>query len=255
MGSLGGHLIPGSFFILFSMWWSYIASIRYFQSKLRSTFNKEFCVSLPFCRIRRLPVESYFKLIFSLMGVSLEFLFGFEYVKNESYSILMNESMEHYLSPMTQQKRHSNESNEDVKVLKFNKNSLQHICMYFSFVLGSVIEILLANRGEIPYKLDFVFGVFGFLIESLLFTFHLHGRSLIDIHVHTLLLFSIVGCILFICLEIYDETQILFTYGRILCTLLQGLWFCQVGFILYTPKSLTMFMIYHKFNFNDEHVS
>ena len=50
---------------------------------------------------------------------------------------------------------------------------------------------------------------------------------------HTLLVYSILSCLLFGVLECYAPNQILFTYGRIASLLLQGTWFFQVGFVLY----------------------
>ncbi len=64
----------------------------------------------------------------------------------------------------------------------------------------------------------------------------MHGKSPIEIYVHVLLVWSIVGCFVFSVLEFFDRHQILFTYGRILFTILQGTWFFQVGFMLYPPS-------------------
>lgn len=36
MGSFGGHVLPGSFFIMFSFWHALQLSIRYFRAKQRS---------------------------------------------------------------------------------------------------------------------------------------------------------------------------------------------------------------------------
>jgi hypothetical protein len=51
-----------------------------------------------------------------------------------------------------------------------------------------------------------------------------------------LLVWAIVGCFIFSVLEYYDSKNIIFTYGRILFTILQGTWFYQVGFMLYPPS-------------------
>jgi hypothetical protein len=260
MGSLGGHLIPGSFFIIFSIWWSYITSIRYFQCKHTSNNNKarkyestvtKPCVCLPCYKHGRLPIESYFKLVATLIGITIEFIFGFEYAMPSQL-----EHEEHVGHGEHQNKReminHMNNTN-DMKVLIFTKNNLQHMCMYSSFLFGSIIEIMMANRKWLPPKLDFIFGVVSFLIEALLFIFHLHGRSVLDVHVHTLLVLSILGCLLFTCLEIYNSREIFFTYGRVGCTLLQGILFCQIGFILYPPKKLSNFLTEHNMTIQNEH--
>lgn len=254
MGSLGGHLIPGSFFIIFSIWWSYVTSIRYFQLKLSSLSNNKTkkyqstvtmpCICMPCSKLRRLPIESYLKLVFTLIGIVIEFTFGFEYVNT------MNSHQDHQNH---HSKRDMTNASSDMKVLTFTKNSLQHICMYSSFLFGSIVEILMANRKWLPQYLDFIFGAVSFLIEALLFLFHLHGRSVLDVHVHTLLVLSISACLLFTCLEIYNSREILFTFGRAGCTLLQGILFCQAGFILYPPKYLIEFLNKHNMMIENEH--
>lgn len=65
-------------------------------------------------------------------------------------------------------------------------------------------------------------GIFAFGVEAFLFANHLHSRHMLDIHLHTLLVYAIYGCVIFCILETYKPEQILFTYGRILFTILQG---------------------------------
>ena len=36
-------------------------------------------------------------------------------------------------------------------------------------------------------------------------------------------------------LETYNPKEILFTYGRILCTILQASWFIEIAFVVFTP--------------------
>ena len=81
--------------------------------------------------------------------------------------------------------------------------------MYTGFGLGAIIEILLHYRFDVPKKLDYVCGVIGFSTEALLFYFHLHGRDPIDVHLHTLQFYSILGCIFFIILEMYNHNQVI----------------------------------------------
>ena len=37
MGTLGGHILPGTFFILFALRWSFNAAVKYVQSKLETS--------------------------------------------------------------------------------------------------------------------------------------------------------------------------------------------------------------------------
>lgn len=111
---------------------------------------------------------------------------------------------------------------------RFEKGNAQHITMYSSFVLGSIVEIMVYHGVDLPHKLDYGLGILSFAIEAFLFAFHLHAKAPVEVLLHVLLVYAIVGCVLFCALEAYDDTQILFTYGRILFTLLQGTWFYQV---------------------------
>jgi hypothetical protein len=107
--------------------------------------------------------------------------------------------------------------------------------MYSAFIFGSFIEILRHYRVDIPAKLEYVTGMLAFGVEAYLFAFHLHGKDALEVHLHVLLVYAIVGCVVFCALEWYNENEIIFTYGRIVCTLLQGTWFFQIGFVLYPP--------------------
>ena len=107
--------------------------------------------------------------------------------------------------------------------------------MYSAFILGSFIEILRHYRVDIPAKLEFATGILAFGVEAYLFAYHLHGKDVLEVHLHVLLVYAIVGCAIFCALEWYNENEIIFTYGRIVCTLLQGTWFFQIGFVLYPP--------------------
>ncbi len=98
MGSLGGHLLPGSFFIIFAIWWGFITALRYVQLKgslrtrkqngvsangghgaAKTSPNKYHssvwmpCICLP-CgpRIRRAPIESWLKAVLAFIALVIE---------------------------------------------------------------------------------------------------------------------------------------------------------------------------------------
>jgi hypothetical protein len=117
-----------------------------------------------------------------------------------------------------------------------SKGTIQHSTMYSGFLLKSIIEIMIYHGVELPSKLDYVFGIMAYSIEAFLFAFHLHGREIVGIHVHLLLVYAIVGCVIMHCLEAYDDKQILFTYGKIMFMTLQGTWIFQVKNKFVTKK-------------------
>ena len=109
-----------------------------------------------------------------------------------------------------------------IRSWSFEKVNAQHITMYSMFILGSIVEILMYHGANLPAKLDQVCGVIAFGVEAFIFANHLHGRSMLDTTIHVYLVYSIYGCVLFSLAEVFNSKQVLFTYGRILFTILQG---------------------------------
>lgn len=247
MGSLAGHLLPGTFFLIFSVWWSFVTAIRYIQSKHLSSSKKSKsyetsstmpCICLPSKRLRRAPTESYIKFIAGLIGILGEFVTAIEFnhkvkpgIGKDDVSIFGCENQ----SSHGHSHGHKRDVHEQIQSFYFARNNIQHITMYSGFVLQAFVEILLYKGYNLPKRSDFYFGLIAYLIEAFLFAFHLHSRAPMDIHLHILLVYAIIGCCLSICFEIYNPKQVMFTYARILFTMLQGTWFWQTGFVLYPP--------------------
>lgn len=125
----------------------------------------------------------------------------------------------------------------------FEYVNAQHITMYAGFMLGGVVELLVHARADfVPAKLDMACGLMSFGVEAFLFAFHLHSRAPLDIRIHVLLVYAIYGCLLFGTLEMWRPREVLFAYGRIAFTFLQGTWFCQIGFMLYPSSSSSAFV-------------
>jgi hypothetical protein len=91
------------------------------------------------------------------------------------------------------------------------------------------------KKYDIPARLEWGLGSLAFLVEAYIFGYHLHGKDPLDVHLHTLLVYSILGCFMFSCFETFYPREILFTYGRILCTILQASWFIEIAFVVFTP--------------------
>lgn len=96
MGTLGGHILPGSFFICFSIWWSFITAIRFVQSKPRRSSDGSSahrmlyrtsatmpCICLPGHKLRQAPMESWVKIILASIGIFGEIVTGmhFNYIR------------------------------------------------------------------------------------------------------------------------------------------------------------------------------
>ena len=203
MGTLLGHVVPGTFFIIFAIWWGICLAIKHHQmnkSRRRSAIIYHSHTTFPcFCSsfTRQLPLESYCKLICAILGMLGEFLTGYTYVYNE---ILKR------------------------KIWTFGENNAQHITMFLAFALASILEILVDRKYSLPNGIEFLANIIAFGIEAFLFHFHLHGRNQIDILVHTLLVYAIIFCLIAAIWEYNRPNQILATYARIAGTFLQGVW-------------------------------
>ncbi|XP_046581646.1 transmembrane protein 45B-like [Haliotis rubra] len=202
MGSFGGHALPGSFFILFAIWYTVQSFRRYFQCRengARFTSTVTFPCSCLCGRFKHWPVESMIKLFFIAVGLTVEISAGF--VDGKFRSIVNG----------------------------------QHATMFFFFGITGLIDILVHCRAPLPPDTDYISNAIAFGVEALLFNFHLYGRTPLDVLVHVLLLYVILASIVCVFVEMRYRHNLLSPLGRAYLMLMQGTWFWQVGFILYPP--------------------
>ena len=201
MGTLLGHVVPGTFFILFAIWWGFCLAVKHYRIKhSRKLLIYRSTTTFPcLCGLIReqILVESYLKLFCALLGMIGEFLTGFA----------------HSIDEISQE-----------KILTFGENNTQHMTMFFAFALASIVEILVYKKYLLPTGIEFLANIFAYGIEGFLFHFHLHGRNPIDIHVHTLLVYAILFCLIAAIWEYNRPNQIYATYARTAGTFLQGVW-------------------------------
>jgi len=212
MGSLPGHLVPGTIFIIIGLWWMYSSWLRYFICRQR---RRPYYVTGSFplhcCgpRVAKLPVEAFFVIFGTTVGILIELIAGF----NRTFD------------PQT-------------KRMTFYEgaNNLQHFGMYFMFFLAGIIELLLHYNFPLPKYLSMVVGCLAFSAEALLFYFHGHARDPVEIQIHVFLVLAICATVVCGVFEIIQEgKQVYATLIRAYCTVLQGSWFYTAGFFLYSP--------------------
>ena len=71
-----------------------------------------------------------------------------------------------------------------------------------------------------------------FVIEGLLFSFHLRG-DLLDVEIHTLLVITIFLTAVVMFAEIQHKSNVLLSALRANLVLMQGVWFIQAAYILF----------------------
>ncbi|MGH0145044.1 UNVERIFIED_CONTAM: hypothetical protein FKN15_014503 [Acipenser sinensis] len=113
----------------------------------------------------------------------------------------------------------------------------QHATMYLFFGISAAVSITVHTTGVVPIAFDRLLLAIAVFVEGFLFYYHLHGRLMLDVHVHQLLLFAIFGGALTIFLEVFFRGNILLELLRCSLCLLQGSWLWQIGFVLYPPSS------------------
>lgn len=116
----------------------------------------------------------------------------------------------------------------DGKFVHFH--NLQHMLMYTAFGMAGASAAKVWNNSPIlPPGTDYAICSLSLFVEGLLFFFHLHGRSMIDVHVHQLLVISILGAVVGALIEWRWRDNPLPALFRSFCLLLQGTWFWQVS--------------------------
>lgn len=205
MGSFIGHAIPGLFFIIIALWWIPNMLWKYFEARRK---NRQFKSTAVFpCRcccgkLKNGPTEAYVKILFVVLGTCVE---GGKGIKD--YVV----------------------DNDDYQ------NNLQHATMILMFGLNAVMDILLHYNFPVPPNSDYITMALAIASEGLLFKFHLHGRTDLDVLVHTLLVYTLVASTASVLLEMKFRHSIMAALSRPYFTIVQGTWFWQTGWILYPP--------------------
>ncbi|XP_077493150.1 transmembrane protein 45B-like [Amblyomma americanum] len=199
MGTFAGHLLPGTFLFILGTWWAFGAWHNYVRCKKR---NRRYT-----CRAwyvmpgisRRICFEGLSKIITCSIGIAGEVVTGFE---DGRFVHMVN---------------------------------AQHVSMYLFYLLSGIVDVMTNCRFPFPPGTDYATLLLAVTVEGLLFHFHLHGRPHLDVLIHTLLVYTVAAeaaCIIF---ETNKPRSTLASLGRAFFCLLQGTWFWQVGFILYSP--------------------
>ncbi|NXT40318.1 TM45B protein, partial [Pelecanoides urinatrix] len=205
MGNFKGHALPGSFFLLFGLWWSVKYPLKYACRK-----NKNACYLGSRAGFQRLEfVEGIIKVVFALIGMVAE-----QFVPDGPHLKLYNYEEKHWDHLM----------------------NWQHATMYLFYGISGLVDIVAHGTNALPVAMDRMMLSLAVFIEGFLFCYHLHGRAMLDVHVHQLLLFAIFGAAVCIFLEVFFRGSIVLEMLRTSLCILQGSWFWQIGFVLYPPN-------------------
>ncbi|XP_048855374.1 transmembrane protein 45A [Brienomyrus brachyistius] len=205
MGNFKGHALPGTFFLIAGLWWAGKFSLCYALRRSRSMGRLASKVTQ-----RRLEVcEASVILAFSVIGMLAE-----QFVSDGPQLHLYDYTEHHWDRLM----------------------NWQHATMYLFFGLAAAGSLAIHLTDAAPLALDRLLLGIAFSTEGFLFFYHLHGRAMLDVHIHQLLLYAIVGGAFTTILEVFHRGNVVLELLRAALSVLQGSWFWQIGFVLYPPS-------------------
>ena len=206
MGTFGGHALPGGFFIVFAVWWTVQIYRRYFRSLRKGglPFRASATYPLDFLppsvgRARSWEWEGTLKILFTGVGFALEVITAHH---DGRFAYLGNG---------------------------------QHATMFFFFGMSGVVDILVRLRAPLPPGVEYLMATLAFVVEAVLFMFHTHIRTEMDKLIHQLLVYGVWACVATCIVEMRFRSSVAAALARTYCVFLQGTWFWQAGFILYSP--------------------
>ncbi|KAM4015628.1 transmembrane protein 45B isoform 1-T3 [Anomaloglossus baeobatrachus] len=200
MANFKGHALPGSFFLVFGLWWSVKYPLKYFNNRNKGKCHNNKCY-------KRLElIEGIMKVVFTVVGMLAE-----QFVPDGPHMHLV-----------------SSEEHVWVKLMNW-----QHTTMYLFYGLSGVVDILTYFPLSLPLGLDRLSLALAVFIEGLLFYYHVHNRPPLDQHIHSLLLIAVFGGSVTITIEVFLRDNIVLELFRSSLAMLQGSWFWQIAFVLY----------------------
>uniref|UniRef100_A0A8D0G5E7 Transmembrane protein 45B n=1 Tax=Sphenodon punctatus TaxID=8508 RepID=A0A8D0G5E7_SPHPU len=203
MANFKGHALPGSFFLLFGLWWSVKYPLTYLSRTVKKNGQRKKCYQCPDV------IEGAVKASFALIGMLAE-----QFVPDGPHLHLF--------------------SGSDHKWEKLM--NWQHTTMYLFYGLSGVVDILTFIRGvKVPLGLDRLMLSVAVFVEGFLFYYHVHGRPELDKHIHSLLLIAVFAGAFSILMEVFQRDNLVLELFRASLTILQGSWFWQIGFVLFPP--------------------
>ena len=116
-------------------------------------------------------------------------------------------------------------------------NKFGHAAMYGFFAFSGLVEVLnFYKLTHLSREAEYTVLAAAFGSEGMLFYFHLHGRDMFDVRIHTILFLVIFMTAIVILLEAcLPKHQLELFMARTVLCLTQGTWFWEIAFTIYGP--------------------
>ncbi|XP_016055191.1 PREDICTED: transmembrane protein 45A isoform X1 [Miniopterus natalensis] len=205
MGSFKGHALPGTFFFIMGIWWTLKCVLKYAYRKHKRT--SYLGSKALFHRID--IVEGIVVICMALIG-----MLGEQFIVGGPHLSLYNYKEGRWIQLL----------------------GWHHTTMYFFFGLLGVTNILCSTISSLPTSLSKLMLSNALFVEAFIFYNHTHGREILDVFVHQLLVLVIFlgGLVAF--MELFIRSNVTVELLLMSFILLQGSWFWQIGFVLYPPS-------------------
>lgn len=207
-GAFLGHVVPGSFFIVWGTWWAVCLYHYYLRACVaRKQFTGRAWWRVPFgsARVRNIPFEPLVMVLLPLCGILGELWLG-----HESYRKLFADNGMFFMD---------------------NLNDWQHSTMYAAFMTAGLVDLAAHYLGA-PALVEKAYLLLAFLVQGTLLVFHLKGPD-VEIMVHLILALQVFATVFAIMGEIASPHSIIVASLRPAITILQGVWWIQTAYIMY----------------------
>ncbi|XP_049730796.1 transmembrane epididymal protein 1A-like [Elephas maximus indicus] len=214
MGTLLGHLMPGMFFLFYSLYYSVLVSLALLREQ---RFLK---LPLPPREKRRqrwwqlVPLEGVVKVVITTTGIVAEFFYP------PGVNRLMMVDWEDPQRPF------------------LFKDNWQHITMYGFFLFSGVVDIVSQScQAWQKMKLERAAEALAFHVLVLLMATHIENKSALEIRVHVLFMVPTFLVALVLTIEIWVPDQPPLWVLKTWMGLVLSNWMLQLCVIMYAPPS------------------
>ncbi|XP_054830692.1 transmembrane protein 45B-like [Eublepharis macularius] len=204
MGTFAGHVLPGSFFLLFGVWWSVKYPLKYVCQKKKNTSY------LGSKQLHRFEfAEGIYKALCALIGMLAE-QFG---------------------PDGPQLKLYNDEKKQWVRLVRW-----QHTTIYLFYGISGVMDMVASRTKVLPGAMDRMVLSLALFVESFQLYYHIQNQVMLERHLHQLLLPAITGAAVCIFLEILFNDVVVFKILKTSLCILQGSWLWQMAFVFDPPS-------------------
>ena len=232
MGSLSGHWVPGIFIGLYGTLWAVMSVVGHFYNrKLETCRNRKELSSteerwlngyqhlsfIPFPCSPRLPIEPCLRLLFTILAGFVECFLE--------------------LTPEEEKNRHVIWEPLSLSQKPFSVEKAQHATMYSFFILSGVIDLAIhCGLKSLPKDTGKFFYGFAWLMEGILFFFHVGGRTSLDARMHLILVAAaLIGGVCSLIRTKYPK-HLLINTALSTSIIMQGTWLVEIGIVLFGPN-------------------